>query len=89
MSIVISEEASSGWLTMYRGHVSSTGLDVRLLEEAMPLWLLECLLQNKIPALQVTKVSFVLLPFKEAGVEPLPELLNTCVSSYISSSTAD
>ncbi len=47
----------------------------------MPLWSLECLLQNKIPALQVMKVSFVLLPFKEAGVEPLPELLNTYVWS--------
>ena len=50
----------------------------------MPLWSLECLLQNKIPAIQVTKVSFVLLPFKEAGVEPLPELLNTYVWSYTS-----
>ena len=87
-SIVISEEAPSGWLTLYRGHVSSTGLDVRLLEEAMPLWSLECLLQNKIPAIQVTKVSFVLLPFKEAGVEPLPELLNTYVPLYVPVSAA-
>ena len=41
----------------------------------MPLWLLECLLQNKTPSVPLTKVSFVLLPFKEPGVEPLPELL--------------
>ena len=45
----------------------------------MPLWLLECLLQNKTPSVPLTKVSFVLLPFKEPGVEPLPELLNTYV----------
>ncbi|KAI1787218.1 hypothetical protein LXA43DRAFT_1030141 [Ganoderma leucocontextum] len=84
-TIVISEEAPSGWVTLHRGHVSSTGLDVRLLEEAMPLWLLECILQNKTPATQVTKVSFVLLPFKEAGVEPLPELLNTQQSKLTAS----
>ncbi|PIL26820.1 transporter [Ganoderma sinense ZZ0214-1] len=84
-SIIISEEAPSGWLTLYRGHVSSTGLDVRLLEEAMPLWSLECVLQNKIPPIQVTKVSFVLLPFKEPGVEPLPELLNTQQSKLTAS----
>ena len=63
-AILISEEAPAGWLTLYRGQVSSTGHDARALEEAMPLWLLECLLQNKVPATQITKISFVLLPYK-------------------------
>ena len=79
-AILISEEAPAGWLTLYRGQVSSTGHDARALEEAMPLWLLECLLQNKVPATQITKISFVLLPYKEPEGETLPELLNTCVS---------
>ena len=57
----------------------STGTDARLLEELMPLWLLECLLQNKIPPVSITKVSFVLLPYKEPDGEQLPELLNTYV----------
>ena len=55
---------------------------MRQLEEAMPMWLLECLLQNKIPAIPITKVSFVLLPYREPDGEQLPELLNTCVSTF-------
>ena len=82
-SIIVSEEAPSGWMTLYRGHVSSTGSDARLLEEVLPLWLLECLLQNKVPAIPVSKISFVLLPYKEPEGEQLPELLNTYVSSFL------
>ena len=48
-SILISEECPSGWTTLYRGQVASTGQDARALEEAMPFWLLEYLLVNKIP----------------------------------------
>lgn len=49
------------------------------LEEIMPMWLLECLLVNKIPPVPVTKISFVLLPYpnKDPDGEQLPELLNT------------
>ncbi|KAI0706677.1 hypothetical protein C8Q76DRAFT_629871 [Earliella scabrosa] len=84
-AILISEEAPAGWLTLYRGQVSSTGHDARALEEAMPLWLLECLLQNKVPATQITKISFVLLPYKEQDGETLPELLNTQQSKLTAS----
>ncbi|KAI0357265.1 hypothetical protein OH77DRAFT_1519667 [Trametes cingulata] len=84
-SIVISEEAPSGWVTLYRGHLSSTGSDARQLEEVMPLWLLECLLQNKTPSIPITKVSFVLLPYKEPDGEQLPELLNTAQSKLTAS----
>ena len=76
-SILISEEAPSGWHTLYRGSVSSTATDTRQLEESMPMWLLECLLLNKVPTIPITKISFVLLPYKEPEGETLPELLNT------------
>lgn len=47
----------------------------------MPLWLLELLLANKAPLVQVVKVSFVLLPYpaKGLGEAALPELLNVYV----------
>lgn len=79
IGLLISEEALSGWTTLYRGHVSSTGGDMHALEEIMPMWLLECLLVNKIPPVPVTKISFVLLPYpnKDPDGEQLPELLNT------------
>ncbi|RDX42109.1 hypothetical protein OH76DRAFT_144992 [Lentinus brumalis] len=84
-SILISEEAPSGWHTLYRGYVSSTANDVRQLEESMPMWLLECLLLNKVPTIPVTKLSFVLLPYKEPDGETLPELLNTQQSKLTAS----
>lgn len=78
--LIISEEAVSGWTTIYRGQVASTAGDARTLEEVMPFWLLEYLLANKAPSVPVTKVSFVLLPFPHEDThEMLPELLNTCV----------
>ena len=83
-SILISEESSSGWNTLYRGELASTGTDARLLEDAMPLWLLEYLLTNKIPTIPTVKVSFVLLPHrgKDPNEEVLPELLNTYVHLF-------
>lgn len=44
------------------------------------MWLLECLLLNKIPASSPqVKISFVLLPWphRDPDGEQLPELLNT------------
>ena len=78
-SILISEESSSGWNTLYRGQVSSTGSDIHALEEIMPKWLLEYLLVNRIPPIPMVKISFVLLPYPSRGPheEQLPELLNT------------
>lgn len=77
-SLIISEEAPPSWRTTYRGTVASTATDVQTLEETMPMWLLEYLLANKTPTLQVVKLSFVLLPYptKNPGEEALPELLN-------------
>jgi WD repeat-containing protein 48 len=74
---MVSEEVPSGWKTTYRGTVSSTGLDITALEDAMPSWLAEYLLLNKAPAIPIIKVGFVLLPYQsKEPSERLPELLN-------------
>ncbi|KAF9810753.1 hypothetical protein IEO21_06804 [Rhodonia placenta] len=85
-SLIISEEAVSGWTTLYRGHVASTSVDVRTLEEVLPVWLAEYLLANRVPPVPVTKISFVLLPFPHKDPnEQLPELLNTAQSKLTAS----
>src|ERR1700722_5169941 len=77
-TVLITEEDSSRWTTVYRGLVSSTHLDVSALEEVMPMWLLEYLLMNKAPVIPPTKISFVMLPWPTKNPEQqLPELLNT------------
>ncbi|TFY58900.1 hypothetical protein EVJ58_g6121 [Rhodofomes roseus] len=84
--LIISEEAVSGWTTIYRGQVASAASDVRTLEEVMPFWLLEYLLANRAPSVTVTKISFVLLPFPHKDPrEMLPELLNTAQSKLTAS----
>jgi WD repeat-containing protein 48 len=62
---------------VYRGAVAATGVDTRVLEDVMPMWLLEYLITNKVPNAPIVKVGFVLLPYpaKESD-EQLPELLN-------------
>lgn len=60
--------------------------DLRALEDTMPLWLLEYLLTNKVPAVPVQKISFVLLPWPD-DEETLPELLNTWVHMHLLRST--
>ncbi|ESK85811.1 wd repeat containing protein 48 [Moniliophthora roreri MCA 2997] len=85
ITLVISED----FKTLYRGTVNNTGHDVHLLEEAMPLWLAEYLLLNKIPGngLQPIKVSFILMPWpsKDGEGEQLPELLNITQSKLTAS----
>ncbi|KZT30117.1 WD40 repeat-like protein [Neolentinus lepideus HHB14362 ss-1] len=86
-SLVIAEEAASGWKTLYKGSVASTGNDMKALEEAMPFWLLEYLLANRVTPIPVSKVSFILLPYPARGPdeERLPELLNTAQSKLTAS----
>jgi WD repeat-containing protein 48 len=76
ITLLLSEEDYPNWKTIYRGTVASTWMDLSVLEDAMPMWLLEYLLTNRIPAVTISKVSFVLLPWPH-DEEPLPELLNT------------
>lgn len=85
--VLITEEATPAYRVVYRGNVASMHQDVAALEDAMPMWLAEYLLLNKIPPLTpLTKLSFVLLPWsKDPDVEPLPELLNTAQSKLTAS----
>jgi WD repeat-containing protein 48 len=52
---------------------------VQALEEAMPMWLIEYLLMNRMPPIPAPiKISFVLMPWPTKDPEErLPELLNT------------
>lgn len=80
--VIISEEVPSGWKTTYRGTIAGTGFDIAALEYAVPAWLADYLLTNKVPPISVVKISFVLLPYQ--GHDPherLPELLNAYVPS--------
>ncbi|TFK19214.1 WD40 repeat-like protein [Coprinopsis marcescibilis] len=85
--VLISEEATPSYRTLYRGHVVNTHHDTGLLEDSMPMWLAEYLLLNKLPPMPPTiKLSFVLLPWnKDPDVEPLPELLNSTQSKLTAS----
>lgn len=56
--VVLAEETQSGWSNIYRGTVATTGQDTTLLDKAMPMWLMQYLLTNKIPIVPSIKVSF-------------------------------
>lgn len=86
--LFISEEISpSFFTTVYRGSVANTKYDVQILEEAMPMWLIEYLLMSKMPPLSAPiKISFVLIPWPTKDPkERLPELLNTQQSKLTAS----
>ncbi|EAU81628.2 hypothetical protein CC1G_02644 [Coprinopsis cinerea okayama7 len=88
--VLISEEATPSYRTLYRGYVSGTQYDTKILEEVMPLWLAEYLLLNKLPPMApLQKMSFVLLPWnKDPDQEPLPELLNSYVQDKLEKATS-
>ncbi|KAF7356603.1 WD-REPEATS-REGION domain-containing protein [Mycena venus] len=86
--LLIEEEAAPGFTTVYRGTVGSTAADAHILEESMPLWLVEYLLLHRMPSTPPQiKISFVLLPWvgKDSSEEQLPELLNTTQSKLTAS----
>jgi WD repeat-containing protein 48 len=58
MAIIISEETAdaSAWTVTYRGLVGTTREDMKVLEDKAPLWLLECLLGNRLPLRDPVKV---------------------------------
>ncbi|KAJ3802993.1 hypothetical protein GGU11DRAFT_849688, partial [Lentinula aff. detonsa] len=79
ITLIISEENPPSFTTLYRGTVNSAGHDTPILEEVMPVWLLEYLLHNKLAsAPPLVKISFILLPWpnKDPDGTQLPELLN-------------
>ncbi|BGP04746.1 hypothetical protein JCM10049v2_000548 [Rhodotorula toruloides] len=76
MAIIISEETGDAWSVKYRGLVGTSYEDMGVLEQKAPLWLLDFLLGNRIPAKEPVKVSFILQPWKGEGYQSLPELPN-------------
>ena len=78
--LISEEEPESGtWEVSYRGLVATTGLDVEILMDVLPGWLLNFLYGNRITMKEgggAIKVTFVLQP--EGGKETagLPELPN-------------
>jgi len=78
VSLIVSEEASPGWTTLYRGTVASAGHDMSTLEEVLPLLFLDYLLRNRTPPAPSVKLGFILLPWpnKDPDGEQLPELSN-------------
>ena len=72
--LFVVEERAPGWAIVYRGTVASAGTttDATVLEDAIPVWLLEYLLLGRTPQVAIVKVQFALLP----GEESLPELVN-------------
>jgi len=56
--IVLAEETPSGFKNIYRGTVGSAEHDLALLENVMPLWLMQYVLSNKTPTVPNIKISF-------------------------------
>jgi hypothetical protein len=81
---MISEQAvgESGWTTLYHGLVSGMDHDVEAIEASAPLWVLECILANKIVQPNV-KVSFVVLPWNKSDAPALPDLLSRYVGVFL------
>ncbi|KAL1744090.1 hypothetical protein HDZ31DRAFT_39477 [Schizophyllum fasciatum] len=86
--VLITEETDSGpaagaYKVLYRALAGRP--DVRALEAAAPLWLLEYLLMGRAPIPPPVKLSFVLLPWPDRDGERLPDLLNTAQSKLTAS----
>ncbi|KAL8837950.1 MAG: hypothetical protein Q9170_002322 [Blastenia crenularia] len=66
-AIIIQEDRpdSGGVTDLYRGTVRSVGHDADLIEKSGPMWLGDLLLRNQTPPKDVSKVSFVLLPYQD------------------------
>ncbi|KAL8928095.1 MAG: hypothetical protein Q9172_001082 [Xanthocarpia lactea] len=66
-TIIIQEDRpdSGGVTDLYRGTVQSVGQDADLIEKSGPMWLGDLLLRNQTPFKEISKVSFVLLPYQD------------------------
>ncbi|KAL8853259.1 MAG: hypothetical protein Q9221_001870 [Calogaya cf. arnoldii] len=66
-TIIIQEDRpdSGGVTDIYRGTVGSVGQDADQIERSGPLWLGDLLLRNQIPFKEISKVSFVLMPYQD------------------------
>ena len=69
IALLIAEERTPGWAIMYRGTVASAGTtgDVAVLEDTMPVWLLEFLLLGRAQQVPSVKLWFTLAPMPNGG----------------------
>ncbi|KAL8769487.1 MAG: hypothetical protein Q9209_004548 [Squamulea sp. 1 TL-2023] len=66
-TIIIQEDRpdSGGVTDLYRGTVRSVGQDADQVEKSGPMWLGDLLLLNRTPFKEISKVSFVLMPYQD------------------------
>ncbi|KAL8966008.1 MAG: hypothetical protein Q9183_003568 [Haloplaca sp. 2 TL-2023] len=66
-TIIIQEDRpdSGGVTDLYHGTVRTAGQDADQIEKSGPMWLGDLLLRNQIPLKEISKVSFVLMPFQD------------------------
>lgn len=66
-TVIIQEEQpdSGGVADLYRGTVDALGKDTDLIEKVAPQWLGELLLRNRLPVKEISKVSFILMPYQD------------------------
>ncbi|EPE09296.1 wd repeat-containing protein [Ophiostoma piceae UAMH 11346] len=65
--VIIQEELTGGSIELYRGTVGGMGQtkDVDKIERCAPMWLAEALLSNTAQIKESTKISFLLLPYRD------------------------
>lgn len=65
--VVIQEVAQDqgGVADLYRGTVKSAGADADEVERVAPMWIGELLLRNQVPPKDVSKQSFILMPWED------------------------
>lgn len=64
-----------GHSVVYRGLVATGAMDMRVLEQTLPLYVLDWLLGNKCIVKDPPKISFILSPW-DPSITELPELPN-------------
>ena len=69
IALLISEERAPGWAIVYRGTIASAGTadDAAVLEDTMPVWLLEYLLLGRAPQMASVKLWFAVVPMPNGG----------------------
>lgn len=71
---------AAGYTVVFRGLVGTAGTDSHVLEQELPLFVLDFLLGNKTFLKEPVKISFILFPWGESGQAGFPELPNAYVT---------
>jgi WD repeat-containing protein 48 len=86
LPVVISEESSESgtWSTIYRSLLSRNAAELKLLEQSLPMWLLEFTMHNVIQTKEPVKIAFILEPWGGPEKAGLPELPSGSVHTILS-----